>query len=195
MSTQVAPTPAPNQTLTQGQNFTDPAGRTGVVGFDTSTGKPLASGGTTNSNPSLIVTSSASRSNHADNVNTINNANNNIRSVQAGQTASGIAASLGMTPENFLKLNPNFGATGNKGDYKGLSGMIQPGQTYKVGLDGTPSPVADEPKPDANGNTNTTDPNDGTTKTTDSDGNTTYTTPNGDVLDPSLKKMFDDNIA
>lgn len=35
------------QTLRQGQNFTDPQGRTGIVNFDTATGKPLAIGGTT----------------------------------------------------------------------------------------------------------------------------------------------------
>lgn len=48
-------------TLTQGQSFTDSAGRTGTVNFDTATGKPLAKGGTTtviggssNSNPVSI---------------------------------------------------------------------------------------------------------------------------------------------
>lgn len=39
------------ETLRQGQNFTDPFGRTGVVNYDTLTGKPLAQGGTTLSRP------------------------------------------------------------------------------------------------------------------------------------------------
>jgi len=39
------------ETLRQGQNFTDPYGRTGVVNYDTLTGKPLAQGTTTLSRP------------------------------------------------------------------------------------------------------------------------------------------------
>lgn len=39
------------QTLRQGQNFTDPMGRTGVVNFDSATGKPLAPGATTYDRP------------------------------------------------------------------------------------------------------------------------------------------------
>lgn len=37
--------------LTQGQSYTDPGGRTGIVNFDTATGKPLAQGGTTSTIP------------------------------------------------------------------------------------------------------------------------------------------------
>lgn len=203
-----------NVVAKKGDSFTDPAGRTGTVGFDTKTGKPLADGQTTTVDtstggkltPSLINTSTQSKTNHADNVNTITTANNNIKTVQAGQTASGIAASLGMSPENFLKLNPNFNATGNKGDYEGMSGLIKPGQTYKVGTDGSPTEVnnPDGSTTNTNGSTTTksddggsvtTDPNDGTTSTTDADGNTSVTTSDGSVLDPSLKKQFDDNIA
>jgi len=39
------------ETLRQGQNFTDPFGRSGVVNYDTATGKPLSAGGTTLSRP------------------------------------------------------------------------------------------------------------------------------------------------
>lgn len=38
-----------NQVLTQGQSFTDPAGRTGIVNFNSDTGERLAPGATTNS--------------------------------------------------------------------------------------------------------------------------------------------------
>ncbi len=88
--------------------------------------------------PATIVTSTASKQNYANNVDSLNKANDTIKRVQAGQTASGIAASLGLTPEQFLKLNPNFAATGNKGDFAGMSGIIQPGQTYNTG-----APVVD----------------------------------------------------
>lgn len=215
MSSAPAPVVAPaqdNKVLTQGQSYTDPAGRTGTVNFDTKTGQKLNPGQTTNSNPSasLIVTSGASRANYGNNVNTINTANNNLKTVQAGQTASGIAASLGMTPEKFLSLNPDYAAKGNlvggqNKDYKGLTGLIQPGQTYKVGPDGTPTQVTN---PDGSttdgsktsttgkdGSISTVDSSDGTTTKTDKDGNTVITTSNGAVLDPSLKKQFDDNIA
>lgn len=203
MSTSIDPAPdlktsPDNVVLKQGQSFTDPGGRTGTVNYDSQTGKKLDPGATTNSNPALIVTSNASRANHAENLDTINKANNSIKEVQSGQTASGIAASLGMTPEKFLELNPGYAAKGdlvggaNK-DYKGLTGLIKPGQTYKVGMDGKPVPV-DEPKADKAGNTTITDPNDNTTTTTDKEGNKTTTTADGTVLDPSVKKQFDDNI-
>jgi hypothetical protein len=50
--------------------------------------------------------------------------------VQQGDTASGIAAKAGLSPAEFLKLNPSFAAKGNSGDYQGLSGLIKPGQAY-----------------------------------------------------------------
>lgn len=201
------PAPAPATSggnAKKGDTFVDPAGRSGTVGFDTKTGLPLKEGQTTSIDtskggkllPSIINTSSLSRSNYSENVNNLSVANNNIRQVQQGQTASGIAASLGMTPENFLKLNPNFGAPGaggTKGDYKGLNGTIQPGMTYKIGPDGTPNPVKDEPKPDANGNIVTED-TDGTTSTTDKTGKTIITNSNGDLIDPTIKKLLTDNI-
>lgn len=62
--------------------------------------------------------------------------------VQKGQTASGIAAAAGMTPAQFLALNPDFAAKGNAGDYQGLSGLIQPGQNYNLTTPTpTPNPV------------------------------------------------------
>lgn len=53
-----------NTLLKQGQNFTDPAGRTGVVNFDTQTGKPLTQGQTT-ANP-LVSTLPGSTNVNAD---------------------------------------------------------------------------------------------------------------------------------
>jgi len=52
--------------------------------------------------------------------------------VLAGQTASGIAKAAGMTPAQFLALNPSFAAKGNAKDYQGLSGAIQIGQEYNL---------------------------------------------------------------
>lgn len=50
--------------------------------------------------------------------------------VQSGQTAIGIAKSLGMTPQQFLSINPSFKGTGGPRDYMGLSGDIRAGQEY-----------------------------------------------------------------
>ncbi len=52
---------------------------------------------------------------------------------QPGQTASGVAASLGMTPEQFLSYNPHLAATGLPNDYRGLTGLVQVGQQYNTG--------------------------------------------------------------
>lgn len=60
-------------------------------------------------------------------------AENQTYQVQQGQTASGIAQQAGLTPSQFLELNPSFAAQGNQGDYQGLSGLIQPGQEYTLG--------------------------------------------------------------
>ena len=167
--------------------------------------------------PATIVTSGASRTNYANNVNSLNTANNNIRTVQAGQTASGIAASLGMTPEQFLKINPNFAAMGNAGDFNGLSGLIKAGQTYntvdqtgKTGADtgnannktgsttstGTGTDVGNTTSKPVNTVTNSdgsfTDTNaDGSATIRYSDGNS-YNLPAG--LDPMTAKLATDNI-
>lgn len=148
---------------------------------------------------SVIATSNQSRTNYNNNVSTIQGANNNLKTVQAGQTASGIAASLGQTPEQFLKNNPNFAATGGKNDYKGLSGNIQIGQTYKVGPDGSSNPVPETPPKvttNADGTTSTKNA-DGTMINTNPDGTQTTTNPDGtkSTIDPALKKQFDDNMA
>lgn len=170
---------------------TDPA-----TGKDVIASAPTATTPTITEKPVAIVTSNASKTNYSNNVSTMNTANNNIRAVQAGQSASGIAASLGMTPEKFLELNPQFGAKGNTGDYKGLSGIIQPGQTYKIAPDGTPTVVTDTAA-------DTTKNPDGTTKTTDgssADGSTSYTTTAGTAYtvpkggDPTVYKLMYDNI-
>lgn len=52
--------------------------------------------------------------------------------VQQNETATGIAQKLGITPQEFLKLNPDFAGKGGKNDYQGLSGDIQVGQNYNV---------------------------------------------------------------
>lgn len=52
--------------------------------------------------------------------------------VKKGQTATGIAQSLGVSFEDFLKANPQFRAAGDPRDYKNLSGLIYPGQEYNV---------------------------------------------------------------
>lgn len=52
---------------------------------------------------------------------------------QPGQTASGVAASLGHTPAQFLSYNPNLAAAGHPNDYKGLTGLVQVGQPYNIG--------------------------------------------------------------
>lgn len=147
--------------------------------------------------PAVIATSNASRTNYANNLNIINAANDNIRAVKEGESASGIAMSLGLTPEKFLELNPGFGAKGGKNDYKGLSGDIKPGQTYTVGPDGTSSPVVEQPKPDKTGNISTPSSlNDGVTTTQNvNTGETTITTSDGVVLDPTIRKMYEDNIT
>lgn len=48
-----------NTVLTQGQSFTDPAGRTGTVNYDTSTGAKLPTGGATFASPTTVVSSNA----------------------------------------------------------------------------------------------------------------------------------------
>jgi len=74
--------------------------------------------------------------------------------VQAGDTASQIASRAGMTPSQFLALNPTFAASGNQGDYQGLTGLIRPGQTYNLASQqqqgGTPAAAPVEER-DANG--------------------------------------------
>ena len=52
--------------------------------------------------------------------------------IKEGQNLSTIVQSLGITPQEFLKLNPQYAAKGNKGDYQGLTGLIQPNQTYVI---------------------------------------------------------------
>ena len=52
--------------------------------------------------------------------------------IKEGQNLSTIVQSLGITPQEFLKLNPQFAAKGNKGDWQGLTGLIQPNQTYVI---------------------------------------------------------------
>ncbi len=49
-----------------------------------------------------------------------------------GETASGILKASGLSPQEFLKLNPNFAAKGGKRDYLGLSGDIQAGWEYNL---------------------------------------------------------------
>jgi len=53
--------------------------------------------------------------------------------VQKGDTASGIAAKYGLSPQQFLALNPSAAATGRSNDWQGLTGLIQPGQVFNVG--------------------------------------------------------------
>ena len=153
------------------------------------------------SSPVTIVTSGQSRTNYANNVNTLQTAQNNMKTVQAGQTASGIAASLGITPEAFLKLNPDFAAKGGSKDYKGLTGDIKVGQTYKVSADGTPVEVktgdattnADgSPKTNADGTS--TNP-DGTKNPA---GTTSITTPDGKTyagIDPTLAAQYKTSLT
>lgn len=52
--------------------------------------------------------------------------------VKKGQTATGIAQSLGLPFSKFLEANPQFRAEGDPRDYKNLSGLIYPGQEYNV---------------------------------------------------------------
>lgn len=52
--------------------------------------------------------------------------------VQKGETGLGIAKKYGLTPQQFLQYNPNFAAKGNAGDFEGISGLIQPGQSYTI---------------------------------------------------------------
>jgi hypothetical protein len=169
--------------------------------------------------PATIVTSTASKQNYANNVDSLNKANDTIRRVNAGETASGIAASLGMSPEDFVKLNPSFAATGGPGDYKGLTGMIKVGQTYNTStpIDGVRNnnTGGDGAKNGSTG-TSTTDTGDTTIKnlkvsktTTNTDGSSTnfyedgsgmidygdgmtYKIPKG--MDPTLAKLQGDNI-
>lgn len=169
--------------------------KTGAVtpgGSSTPSSAPTTT--TPSSSPVTIVTSNQSRSNYANNVNTLNTAIGNTRTVQPGQNASSIAASLGMTPAQFLALNPNFAATGNKGDYQGLSGIIQPGQTYKIGPDGTPQQVDGT----TGGGTDTTG---GASKNGSAPGGSTGTNTdnsggvNTGGLDPKLKAQYDEALA
>lgn len=57
----------------------------------------------------------------------------NTSTFQAGDTASGVASKLGMTPAQFLSYNPDLAATGHPNDYKGLTGLVGVGQSYNVG--------------------------------------------------------------
>jgi hypothetical protein len=193
--TPTAPTPdaAPVQTYTT-QTRTDGNGQPYQVRIPDQ--MPPANSPTTppaNSSPATIVTSGQSRANYANNVNTLNGATSNIRTVQSGQNASTIAASLGMTPAQFLALNPSFAATGHSGDYQGLSGLIQPGQTYKIGPDGTPTQVPNGPS--ADGTTGTGGAaGDGSTGT-GGDSSSSSTTTNTTGLDPAIKSQYDSAVA
>lgn len=154
------------------------------------------------SSPVTIVTSGQSRTNYANNVNTLQTAQNNLRTVQAGDTASGIAAKLGQTPEEFLKNNPGFAGKGGKNDFGGLTGDIKPGQTYKIGPDGTPTEVktgdattnpdgspkvgADGTSTNADGSTNPP----GTTSVTDPKTGKTYA-----GIDPVLAKQYNNSLT
>lgn len=57
----------------------------------------------------------------------------------AGETASGVAAAHGLTPEQFLSYNPDLAAKGHPNDYKGLTGDVNVGQTYNLGPTSKPS--------------------------------------------------------
>lgn len=52
---------------------------------------------------------------------------------QQGETASGVAQAAGLTPAQFLELNPNLAATGLPNDYQGLTGLVKVGQSYNLG--------------------------------------------------------------
>lgn len=178
------------------QEYGDSAGNT-YYRNETNIGTPQYSTnyekvGAAASSPVTIMTSGQSRTNYANNVNTLQTAQNNLRTVQAGDTASGIAASLGMTPEQFLKLNPDFAAKGGAKDYKGMTGDIKPGQTYKIGPDGSPTEVKTE-QTKVNADGSTTNP-DGSTNPPGTDSVTDH---NGKVyagIDPTLKKQYEDTI-
>jgi len=95
---------------------------------------------------------------------------NNVGTVTAGQTASGIAQKLGQTPAQFLTNNPNFAAKGSSNDYKGLTGNIAVGQNYNLGNQSTTALSSDKTSDIANNNNVlasyekkgvTTDPNTG----------------------------------
>lgn len=52
---------------------------------------------------------------------------------KAGDTASGVAAKLGMSPAQFLSYNPELKAAGHPNDYQGLTGLVNEGQSYNTG--------------------------------------------------------------
>lgn len=61
--------------------------------------------------------------------------------VQQNETATEIVQKLGITPQDFLKLNPDFAAKGGKNDYLGLTGDLKVGQNYNL-PGAAPVPVA-----------------------------------------------------
>jgi len=79
------------------------------------------------------------------------------QSVQKGDTLSGITQKYNISPADFLKYNPQYKASGalvggKNLDWQGLTGLITPGQKYKIpGLQQPPSVVnGDAAKKDLN---------------------------------------------
>lgn len=116
--------PAPvNQVLTQGQQFTDSAGRTGTVNYDSATGAKLTSGQTTNSVPTSVVgpgpattqynnmasaaqTATAAQQNQA--IINKQNANNPLTPFQ-NNSPTGVVVAPAQTPEDKIANAPDEG--------------------------------------------------------------------------------------
>ncbi len=105
--------------------------------------------------------------------------------VQSGDTASGIAAKAGLTPEAFLALNPSAAATGHPTDYQGLTGLIQPGQVFNLAAPKVAGTTATVPPAST---INTTDQYITQTRTNDQ-GDYTVRLPNPNYIDPATAKI------
>ena len=127
---------ATTSTLTQGQSYTDPRGNTGIVNFDTQTGKPLAQGATTPAPvPTSAPTGQTNTNNPPSNPVTVNSsipaknvvptmvktAQDASASIAAKQTqqaqdeAAGIHNSTGYAPDGSRLGNGTLDAGGKTG--------------------------------------------------------------------------------
>ena len=110
-------------------------------------------------------------------------ANTSTNTVQAGQNWSTIAQNAGLTPQQFLNLNPQAGGSNNT--YQGLNNMVSVGTQYY--LPTSTSVVSNE---NAIGNANNIINKQGTyqsgpTTSVDANGNTTTTHADGSAYTPT----------
>lgn len=203
----------------KGDTFIDPAGRSGIVGFDTKTGKALADGESTEidtstggkitpkSIPATIVTSGKSKAEYANNANALQAATNNIK-VSAGNNPSVTDfLTANKMPSDYnsrATLAKQYGIegyTGSASQNTQLIQLLQNGGSAGTKTDTTKTDTVTAPAPEITQNddgTTTTANADGTSSTTQADGTGTITNADGTTeatIPPALKKQYDEALV